>query len=77
MLVSYWSADAEATGAFVEHLFSASHQVAATSRSHSTCDDRHSRRRERPLREASLTWSAFVLVGDGHAPLFTNEMHSG
>lgn len=76
VLVSYWAADAEATEVFVKHLFSASHgtlpRAEAIRRAMIATRDDASGRFAKPA-----YWSAFVLVGDGGAPLLTNRAPTG
>ncbi|MFT3953277.1 MAG: CHAT domain-containing protein [Piscinibacter sp.] len=71
VLVSYWAADAEATEVFVEHLFSPANRVLpraeAIRRAMLTTRDEAGGRFSKPA-----FWCAFVLVGDGAAPLLTN-----
>ena len=71
VLVSYWAADAEATEVFVKNLFSAANRTLPRAEAMrramiATRDDPSGRFAE------PAYWSAFVLVGDGGAPLLTN-----
>jgi CHAT domain-containing protein len=71
VLVSYWAADAEATEVFVEHLFSAANRMLpraeAIRRAMLATRDEAGGRFSKPA-----FWCAFVLVGDGAAPILTN-----
>lgn len=75
VLVSYWEADAEATEVFVKNLFNPVHRTLpraeAVRRAMIATRDDASGRFAKPA-----YWSAFVLVGDGGAPLLTNGVSS-